>query len=107
ERCGTGDVATDRADVDGGAASLVAGRAFRVEVRIQRLDVQPLERRELGAGDDRVVFTAVDTGTADRRRGAADRVRQIVLDHHVGQVGLEVWRPRAHSGDTGEVTVRV
>src|SRR6185436_20037072 len=80
-----------------------AGRAVSVEVRVQRLDVEPLERRDLGADDDREVITAPVGG------GASQPVapRDLVLDLNVRERQVEVRRERRPRRDTREVAVGV
>ena len=77
--------------------------AIGVEPREQRFQVEPLERRDLGAHDHRVVLAASRLGRAD----AAVRSRELVLDDDIGQVGLEVRRERRDGRHAGKVAVRV
>src|SRR5947199_6585357 len=72
-------------------ASLAVRRALGSEVRVDRLDVEPLVHRVLGAHDDSEV---VATGPLESRSSSAGAVAapKLALDDHVGELGLEVRR---------------
>src|SRR5205085_6156227 len=105
---GGADEVTRRRDVGGVAASRGARRALEERVRVDRLDVQPLERRELGAEDHGEVVAARDAAAG---RGAEETrptvAGELLIDLNEGEVGLEVRRPGRDRRDTREVTGRV
>jgi hypothetical protein len=72
-----------------------------VPVVEQRLNVQPLGGRELGAEDDRPVLPAPGFVDGETPVGAGE----LVLDDDVGEVRLDGRRERGDRRDTGEVTV--
>src|SRR5262249_9442283 len=87
-----------------GVAPSGAGRgAIGVEPRENRLHVQPFERRELWADDERVVLTAV--GPSGRQRSVPSG--QLVLDVHPGKVILDIRRKGRVQVQPREVAVRV
>src|SRR5207245_9066563 len=92
--------------------SIAARSSFGVEERVERLDVEPFEDRVLRADDAReVVATSILEclcGRAVRtRRATSVSACDFVLDHDIGEVGLEVRRKRRERGHPREVAVRV
>src|SRR5206468_10699773 len=75
-----------------------ARRAFGVEERVERLDVEPFEDRVLRADDDRKIVAAGQLRKSIRSSRArhtciwcaAVSARDLVLDHDVSEVHLEV-----------------
>ena len=70
-----------------------------MEPREQRLQVETFERRHLGAHDYRVVFAPV----RPHRRQRPVTAGELVLEHDVGEVELDLWRERRDRRHAGEV----
>src|SRR5205807_3875305 len=84
-------------------ASLAVRRAFGAEVRVDRLDVEPLVHRVLGAHDDREIVATASLCTPC----AAVTAPNLALDHDVGELGLEVRRECRDRREAGEIASRV
>src|SRR5207245_2871875 len=98
-----GAARTDEPTIDDGVSRGAGRQAIDVEIRVQRLDVESLERRDLRADGNRPVLAAARA----RRRVRPVTARELVLDDDVSEVDADVWVKLRNRRQSREIAVGV